>query len=108
LGKIGNRFTERGHLMGENHSNPPRILNLKVGDWVEGRSREEILASLDENGCLDNLPFMPEMFAFCGQRLRVYKRAHKTCDAVFPVGGRRVNAAAHLGTRCDRRAPGIG
>ncbi len=81
-------------------------LNLKAGEWVEVRSREEILATLDKNGCLENMPFMPEMFAFCGQRFRVYKRAHKTCDTVFPVRGRRVNAAVHLETRCDGQAHG--
>src|SRR5579863_5905824 len=47
------------------------------------------------------MPFMPEMLAFCGQRLKVYKRAHKTCDTVFPVRARRVADAIHLDTRCD-------
>jgi hypothetical protein len=73
---------------------------------VEVRTRQEILATLDENGCLDNMPFMPEMFAFCGQRFRVFKRAHKTCDTVFPVRGRRVSSTVHLETRCDGQAHG--
>ena len=79
---------------------------LKVGDWVEVRSKEEILRTLDSNGQLDGMPFMPEMFAFCGQRFQVYKRAHKTCDTVFPVRGRRVDRAVHLDTRCDGSAHG--
>lgn len=79
---------------------------LKVGDWVEVRSKEEILATLDANGRLDGMPFMPEMFAFCGKRFQVYKRAHKTCDTVFPVRGRRVSQAVHLDTRCDGSAHG--
>jgi len=78
-----------------------RIYKLRVGDWVEVRSKEEILSTLDANGCLDDMPFMPEMFAFCGKRFQVYKRAHKTCDTVFPIRGRRVNRAVHLDTRCD-------
>jgi hypothetical protein len=81
-------------------------ISLKVGDRVEVRSREEILLTLYENGCLDNLPFMPEMFAFCGQRFQVYKRAHKTCDTVFPIRGRRVESTVHLDTRCDGQAHG--
>lgn len=81
-------------------------LRLRVGDWVEVRSREEILLTLDENSCLDNLPFMPEMFAFCGKRFQVYKRAHKTCDTVFPIRERRVERAVHLETRCDGQAHG--
>jgi hypothetical protein len=72
-----------------------------VGDWFEVRSKEEILATLDSNGELDGMPFMPEMFPFCGKRFQVYKRAHKTCDTVFPIRGRRVDRAVHLNTRCD-------
>ena len=74
---------------------------LRVGDWVEVRSKQEILQTLDQAGQLDGMPFMPEMFTFCGKRLQVYKRAHKTCDTVFPVRGRRVDSAVHLDTRCD-------
>jgi hypothetical protein len=80
--------------------------NFTVGDWVEVRSKEEILRTLDNKGQLDGMPFMPEMFAFCGQRFRVYKRAHKTCDTVFPVRGRRVHQAVHLETRCDGQGHG--
>lgn len=73
---------------------------------MEVRTREEILQTLDSHGQLDGMPFMPEMFAFCGQRLQVYKRAHKTCDTVFPVRGRLVNRSIHLETRCDGSAHG--
>jgi len=73
----------------------------RVGDWVEVRSRAEILATLDKTGRLDGMPFMPEMFAFCGQRFRICKRAHKTCDTVFPIRGRRLADAVHLETRCS-------
>lgn len=79
---------------------------LRVGDWVEVRSREEILRTLDSNAELDGMPFMPEMFEFCGKRFQVYKRAHKTCDTVFPVRGRHVADAVHLETRCSGLAHG--
>jgi hypothetical protein len=79
---------------------------LRVSDWVEVRSKDEILRTLDMDGRLDGMPFMPEMFAFCGKRFQVYKRAHKTCDTVFPVRGRRVADAVHLETRCDGSAHG--
>jgi hypothetical protein len=52
-----------------------RRLDLKVGDWVVVRSREEILRTLDKNGQLEGLPFMPEMFEVCEQQFRVFKRA---------------------------------
>jgi len=79
---------------------------LRVGDWVEVRTKEEILQTLDGKGRLDGMPFMPEMFAFCGKKYHVYKRAHKTCDTVFPVRGRKVESAVHLETRCDGSAHG--
>jgi hypothetical protein len=79
---------------------------FKAGDWVEVRSRDDILATLDEKGEHEGMPFMPEMLRYCGQRMQVYKRAHKTCDTVFPVRSRRVNAAVHLDTRCSGEAHG--
>lgn len=79
----------------------------RAGDWVEVRSKEEILATLDRQGQLDKLPFMPGMLQYCGQRFRVYKRAHKTCDTVNRSGGRRMANAVHLeGLRCDGQAHG--
>ena len=44
---------------------------LSVGDWVEVKSQEEILRTLDADAELDGMPFMPEMFEFCGQKLQV-------------------------------------
>ena len=77
-------------------------LNLKAEEWVEVRSREEILATLDEHGRLENLPFMPEMLQYCGQKFRVFKRADKTCDNIQAWSIRRMKHAVHLhGVRCD-------
>jgi hypothetical protein len=82
-------------------------LNLRAGEWIEVRSKEEILQTLDKNGRLDELPFMPQMFEYCGRRLRVAKRAHKTCDTVNDFIGRRMKEAVHLeGTRCDGKVYG--
>ena len=46
----------------------PTAAQLRKGDVVEVRSAAEILATLDERGELDALPFMPEMVAMCGRR----------------------------------------
>ncbi|MEU6414813.1 MULTISPECIES: hypothetical protein [Microbispora] len=82
-------------------------MNFVVGDLVEVRSAEEILATLDENGELDGLPFMPEMLKFCGRRMSVYKVAHKLCDTIERTGLRRMTDAVHLtGSRCDGSAHG--
>ena len=49
---------------------------------------------------------MPQMFQYCGQKFKVYKRAHKTCDTVYPIRGRRLSDAVHLELRCDGAAYG--
>jgi hypothetical protein len=75
---------------------------LRAGDEVEVKSADEILATLDASGCLDGMPFMPEMLRFCGQKLRVAKVAHKTCDTILQSGARSVGACVHLeDSRCD-------
>ena len=80
---------------------------LRPGDAVEVRSVEEILATLDETGRLDGLPFMPEMLQFAGKRLPVYRRAIKACDTIGNTGMYRMERAVHLeGARCDGAAHG--
>ena len=80
---------------------------LRVGDLVEVRSAEEIMATLDDRGELDNLPFMPEMLKFCGQRLTVDKVAHKLCDTIVGTGLHKMENAVHLtGSRCDGSSHG--
>ncbi|HXI24332.1 MAG TPA: hypothetical protein VNG71_10760 [Pyrinomonadaceae bacterium] len=79
------------------------------GDMVEVRSAAEILATLDADGTLDRLPFMPEMLAFCGRQFRVTARAFKTCvddaemrqfdDTLF-LEEVRCDGGSHAG--CDR------
>src|ERR1019366_5423521 len=81
-------------------------MKLQTNDWVQVRTKEEILRSLDKRGQLEGLPFMPQMFQYCGQRFRIFKRAHKTCDTVNPVAGRRVPNAIHLDLRCDGKTHG--
>jgi hypothetical protein len=85
----------------------PRALNLKLGEIVEIKSKEEILATLDGRGELDSLPFMPEMLQFCGQRVPVYRRAIKLCDTKDLTGMHRMEGTVHLqGLRCDGQAHG--
>jgi hypothetical protein len=77
-------------------------LNLRAGDWVEVRSLDEILATLDGTQAVDGLPFMPEMVQYCGKRYRVSKSAHKTCDTVESYLIRRAEHVVHLeNLRCD-------
>ena len=80
----------------------PVTLDWKPGDLVEVRSAAEIMATLDPDGKLDGLPFMPEMLAFSGRRLHVSKRADDTCALGQP---RRIERTVHLEQlRCDGSA----
>jgi hypothetical protein len=83
------------------------VLSLRVGEWVEVRGQNEILATLDNRGCLSGLPFMPEMTQYCGRTFRVSKRADKTCDNIAAWSIRRMKDSVHLdGLRCDGSAHG--
>jgi len=82
-----------------------RHLGLQPGDVVRVRSAEEIARTLDADGKLDGLPFMPEMLAYCGRPMSVFKRADKTCAGQGKA--RRMEDAVHLvGVRCDGSAHG--
>jgi hypothetical protein len=73
---------------------------------VRVRPAHEILATLDETGALEGVPFMPEMTKYIGQTLTVYKRLEKICDYFGQESrSRRVTGAVLLdGARCDGSA----
>jgi hypothetical protein len=78
------------------------ISQFRAGDVVEVRPAAEILATLDENGELDSVPFMPEMLQFVGRRFTVSKRALKICS---PVGNAHMTGTVFLEQlRCDGSA----
>jgi hypothetical protein len=84
-----------------------RPLNLRVGDLVEVRTELEILTTLDSEGAIDGMPFMPEMLEYCGKRFRVEKRADKTCNTITAMESRRLHNTVHLGgLRCTGEAHG--
>jgi hypothetical protein len=73
---------------------PPRTRLMRV------KSPSDILKTLDDDGKLDGLPFMPEMVAYCGTCIRVHRSARRTC--VVGHGFREMKDAVFLqDTRCD-------
>jgi hypothetical protein len=87
--------------------NVDHSLNLRVGEWVEVRSAEEILATLDDDQSIAGLPFMPEMIQYCEKRFRVYRSAHKTADTIELFSIRRLANAVHLEElRCNGASHG--
>jgi hypothetical protein len=75
---------------------------LRLGDVVEVRPAAEILATLDENGAYDDMPFMPEMLQYVGRRFTVSNRVEKICDTIAATGSRRMHDTVYLeDLRCD-------
>ena len=73
-----------------------------VGDAVEIRSVEEIQATLDERGCLDGMPFQPEMVRFCGRQGQVFRSIDKIYDYGRTRLMRRLRGCVLVsGLRCD-------
>lgn len=58
---------------------------FRTGDRVFVRSPEEILSTLDDNGTLDGVPFMPEMLDSCGKPFQVKRRVEKICAPDLPL-----------------------
>jgi len=80
---------------------------LRAGDVVCVRDAVEIAGTLDRDGKLDDLPFMPEMLAFCGKQFVVDRRIDKVNDW---IGGSELRRMRHVVTlsqvRCDGSSHG--
>jgi hypothetical protein len=75
---------------------------LRPGDVVEVRSAAEIFGTLDADGCLEKMPFMPEMAKLAGRRFTVTRRVDKICDTISATGSRRMRDTVYLDdVRCD-------
>ncbi len=86
---------------------PMRRLGLRPGEWVEVRRLDQILQTLDAEGTLDGVPFMPEMAQYCGRRVRVFRRVDKLNDWIHSAGLKRMHDLVLLEElRCDGSAHG--
>jgi hypothetical protein len=83
------------------------VVPMRRGDLVEVRSPAEILATLDESGAFEMLPFMPEMAAYCGGRYKVDRRIDRLCDTINGTGSRQLKDSVYLeNLRCGGEAHG--
>jgi hypothetical protein len=88
-------------VSGEGTKTPEMTLNLRPGELVEIKRRDEILATLDDSGRNRGLEFSPEMLKYCGQRFRVLNRIE---NIILEMNGRmqRVkNTVILQGVTCD-------
>ena len=79
---------------------------VKVGDWVRVLDADQILATLDDAGCLDGLAMMPEMLPLCGQTFRIRAQANKTCVDGQYIGQLENCYVLQTDRRCDGSAHG--
>jgi hypothetical protein len=83
-----------------------RSIRLRRGQWVRVRSFAEIKATLDADGKLAGLPFMPEMLQYCGKTFRIARRVEKLFLDHFHYVGRMTRAVLLENVRCDGRSHG--
>jgi hypothetical protein len=75
---------------------------LRRGRIVQLRSPAEILATLDEKGALEGVPFMPEMLGYFGRPFEVTARLERACDTIERYEARRMpNTVVLEDLRCD-------
>ena len=74
--------------------------------WVQIRSEAEIRATLDADGKLDGLPFMPEQVGCCGRKFRIYRRADRVYLDHHYFVVRLKNTVLLDDLRCDGSAHG--
>lgn len=78
------------------------LIEIRRGQWVKVKSSAEIEQTLDADGTLDGLPFMPEMVDLCGQHLQVIRFANQVCANIGTVEIRQLQHAVVLNVnRCD-------
>jgi hypothetical protein len=67
-------------LAGRLTRTPTEVLNLRPGELVEIKSKEEILETLDTKGMNRGMTFDGEQIKYCGQRARVLRRVERILD----------------------------
>ena len=100
---LGNRPSPLG---GRLKRTPSATLDLKSGELVEVKSKEEILATLDSMGRNRGLYFTPEMVKHCGRRFRVLKRVDKMVNEKTGEMRKIANTVLLDGSNCDGKAHG--
>ena len=74
---------------------------------MEVKPPNEILHTLDSEGTLEGLPFMPEMIGFSGQRFQVEIRVFKTCVSISRSTNMRVFKMDDIVTLRGPRCSGL-
>jgi hypothetical protein len=79
---------------------------LLPNTFVRIRPLQEIVSTLDQDGTLDALPFMPEMAKYCSMRFMISKRIERTCEESERTMRRIRNVVFLDHLRCDGSSHG--
>jgi len=74
------RRWKKRRILQEMGDGPVESDDLKPGDWVRVRSRQEIEATLDGWNKLKGCAFMQEMWPYCGTEQRIFKKVNQFLD----------------------------
>ena len=77
------------------------VLNIQPGEYVEVRSEAEILKTLDADGRLNGLAYIPAMSEFSGKRFKVFKRMETMYQEESGKVRRLKNTVLLDGVHCD-------
>jgi hypothetical protein len=88
-------------IRGRYRSTPLVSSNLRSGDFVQVKTKEEIMATLDPKGRNRGLDFKPEMLKYCGERFRVFKRLDKMINEKTGKMRQIRNTVILEGVTCD-------
>jgi hypothetical protein len=84
LGRVGSRKLRRMVRSSRQTGQPPAPdlapLDLQQGEWVEVKSQEEILLTLDADHQHKGLAFSGDMVEACGKKIRVLRRVATIID----------------------------
>lgn len=94
------------YIRGSLKRTPTLTLNLRPGELVEVRTKEDILATLDEAGRNRGLIFNAEMLEYCGKRFRVLKRVDRMINEKTKRVRQLSNTVILEGAICDGKASG--
>ena len=87
-------------------SSDPEVLRLRPGEWVEVKSVEEILATLDGNRRHKGLLWMTGMSKYCGGRYRVLRKVERIMLETNGELRNMKNTVLLEGAMCDGQAFG--
>jgi hypothetical protein len=102
----GDKYSEWWRVRGKLRRTPSATLNLRPGELVQVKNKEEILETLDFKGKNRGLEFTRGMLKYCGGKYRVLKRVDKMINEGTGKMRQIANTVLLEGVTCDGKHAG--